>query len=42
MATGLAVIPKGWIIGEEKYNTRYPHLGSIKALWEAKWKFPVG
>ncbi|KAI9776534.1 MAG: hypothetical protein M1839_009515 [Geoglossum umbratile] len=40
MAAGLAAVPKGWIIGEEKYNNRYPHQDSIKALWETKWKFP--
>ncbi|BCR99487.1 2,6-dihydropseudooxynicotine hydrolase [Aspergillus awamori] len=27
-----------WILGE-KFNTVYPHKGSIKALWETKWKF---
>lgn len=29
-----------WILGE-KFNTVYPHKGSIKALWETKWKFAV-
>ncbi|CAL5871260.1 uncharacterized protein PFLUO_LOCUS5508 [Penicillium psychrofluorescens] len=28
-----------WILGD-KFNTVYPHKGSIKALWETKWKFP--
>ncbi|KKK17909.1 pigment biosynthesis protein [Aspergillus ochraceoroseus] len=27
-----------WILGE-KFDTVYPHKGSIKALWETKWKF---
>ncbi|KAJ5176868.1 Heptaketide hydrolyase ayg1 [Penicillium canariense] len=27
-----------WILGE-RFNTVYPHQGSIKALWETKWKF---
>ncbi|KAJ5665201.1 uncharacterized protein N7477_007649 [Penicillium maclennaniae] len=27
-----------WMMGE-KFNTVYPHKGSIKALWETKWKF---
>ncbi|KAL2810307.1 Alpha/Beta hydrolase protein [Aspergillus granulosus] len=26
-----------WILGE-KFNTVYPHKGSIKILWETKWK----
>lgn len=29
-----------WLMGE-KFNTVYPHKGSIKALWETKWKFAV-
>lgn len=29
-----------WILGD-KFDTVYPHQGSIKALWEKKWKFPV-
>ena len=29
-----------WMMGE-KFNTVYPHKGSIKALWETKWKFCV-
>ncbi|KAJ5795177.1 hypothetical protein N7457_001776 [Penicillium paradoxum] len=28
-----------WILGD-KFDTVYPHQGSIKALWEKKWKFP--
>ncbi|KAJ6155488.1 Heptaketide hydrolyase ayg1 [Penicillium chermesinum] len=28
-----------WILGEERFNSVYPHKGSIKALWETKWKF---
>ncbi|KAJ5908538.1 Heptaketide hydrolyase ayg1 [Penicillium taxi] len=27
-----------WMMGE-KFNSTYPHKGSIKALWETKWKF---
>ncbi|KAJ5381395.1 Heptaketide hydrolyase ayg1 [Penicillium cataractarum] len=27
-----------WILGD-RFNTVYPHKGSIKALWETKWKF---
>ncbi|KAJ5958191.1 uncharacterized protein N7479_005341 [Penicillium vulpinum] len=27
-----------WILGD-KFNTVYPHQGSIKVLWESKWKF---
>ncbi|KAF7716417.1 Heptaketide hydrolyase [Penicillium ucsense] len=27
-----------WMMGE-KFNTVYPHKGSVKALWETKWKF---
>lgn len=26
-----------WILGE-KFNTVYPHHGSIQSLWEKKWK----
>jgi hypothetical protein len=29
-----------WILGD-KFDTVYPHQGSMKALWEMKWKFPV-
>jgi hypothetical protein len=29
-----------WILGD-KFNTVYPHQGSIKMLWESKWKFCV-
>ena len=28
-----------WILGD-KFNQVYPHLGSIDALWNKKWKFP--
>ncbi|OGE56803.1 hypothetical protein PENARI_c002G00640 [Penicillium arizonense] len=28
-----------WILGD-KFDTVYPHQGSMKALWEMKWKFP--
>ncbi|KAJ5836947.1 hypothetical protein N7447_002973 [Penicillium robsamsonii] len=27
-----------WILGD-KFDTVYPHQGSIKVLWESKWKF---
>ncbi|KAL4878336.1 Alpha/Beta hydrolase protein [Aspergillus karnatakaensis] len=27
----------GWILGD-KFDTVYPHKGSIKALWETKWR----
>ncbi|KAJ5281737.1 hypothetical protein N7478_007109 [Penicillium angulare] len=27
-----------WILGD-RFDTVYPHKGSIKALWESKWKF---
>lgn len=27
-----------WILGD-KFNTVYPHKGSIKVLWETRWKF---
>ncbi|OJJ01842.1 hypothetical protein ASPVEDRAFT_652310 [Aspergillus versicolor CBS 583.65] len=27
-----------WILGT-KFNTVYPHKGSIKTLWESRWKF---
>ncbi|KAJ5104621.1 hypothetical protein NUU61_001968 [Penicillium alfredii] len=27
-----------WILGD-RFDTVYPHKGSIKALWETKWKF---
>lgn len=30
-----------WILGEKFYET-YPHQSGVKALWESKWKFPVG
>lgn len=30
----------GWILGE-KFDTVYPHKGSIKVLWESRWKFAV-
>lgn len=29
-----------WILGD-RFETTYPHKGSIKALWETKWKFCV-
>ena len=29
-----------WILGD-RFDTVYPHKGSIKALWETKWKFCV-
>ena len=29
-----------WILGD-KFDTVYPHQGSIKVLWESKWKFCV-
>ncbi|KAL2837244.1 Alpha/Beta hydrolase protein [Aspergillus pseudoustus] len=28
----------GWILGD-KFDTVYPHKGSIKVLWETKWRF---
>lgn len=30
-----------WILGN-KFDTIYPHKGSIKTLWETRWKFAVG
>jgi hypothetical protein len=29
-----------WILGD-KFDTVYPHLSGVKALWETKWKFPA-
>lgn len=29
-----------WILGD-KFNTVYSHKGSIKTLWETRWKFAV-
>lgn len=29
-----------WILGP-KFDTVYPHKGSIKTLWESRWKFAV-
>lgn len=29
-----------WMMGD-RFDTVYPHKGSIKALWETKWKFCV-
>lgn len=31
-----------WIMGEEAFNAKAKHHEGMKALWEAKWKFPVG
>ena len=31
--------PKQWILGE-KFDTVYPHLSGVKALWETKWQLP--
>ena len=31
--------PKQWILGD-KFNQVYPHLASLQALWETKWKIP--
>ncbi|KAL4975990.1 hypothetical protein BDW66DRAFT_151525 [Aspergillus desertorum] len=31
----------GWILGD-KFDTVYPHKGSIKALWERKWRAADG
>lgn len=29
-----------WILGD-RFESTYPHKGSIKTLWESKWKFCV-
>ena len=31
--------PKTWLLGEN-FDQKYPHLASLQALWETKWKFP--
>lgn len=31
-----------WLMGKKAFESRMPHHESIKALWETKWKFPVG
>lgn len=31
--------PQRWIIGD-KFNTVYPHLSGVKALWGTKWQLP--
>lgn len=36
-----AIKMEKWILGS-KFNEIYPHKGSIKNLWELKWKFAVG
>ncbi|KAK1090479.1 hypothetical protein LTR48_008218, partial [Friedmanniomyces endolithicus] len=28
-----------WVLGD-KFDQKYPHLESISALWNKKWKFP--
>ena len=33
-------MPKQWILGP-KFDTIYPHLSGVKALWETKWSFPA-
>lgn len=32
-------MPNTWILGE-KFDTTYPHLASLRALWETKWQLP--
>jgi len=34
----LVAEPKNWILGDD-FNTRYDHFGSMKILWEKKWKY---
>jgi hypothetical protein len=29
-----------WILGD-KFDTVFPHKGSLKVLWESRWKFAV-
>lgn len=29
-----------WILGD-KFDAVYPHKGSLKVLWESRWKFAV-
>lgn len=29
-----------WILGD-KFDTVFPHKGSLKILWESRWKFAV-
>jgi len=36
MAT-LASEPQTWMMGED-FDKRYDHFGSMKILWEKKWK----
>ncbi|RMZ86502.1 hypothetical protein DV736_g6275, partial [Chaetothyriales sp. CBS 134916] len=31
--------PKSWILGDN-FTRTYPHLASLEALWETKWKLP--
>jgi hypothetical protein len=33
---------RNWIMGTQAFEARMPHHDGIKALWETKWKFPVG
>lgn len=35
------MVKTDWILGEA-FEVRSPHHESIKALWETKWRFPVG
>jgi hypothetical protein len=37
MATLIAE-PKTWILGDD-FNKTYDHFGSMKILWEKKWKY---
>ncbi len=32
-------MPRDWILGS-KFDTVYPHLSGVKALWETKWQLP--
>jgi hypothetical protein len=33
-------MPTNWILGEN-FHKIYPHLTSVRALWELKWSFPA-
>lgn len=30
-----------WTLGD-RFVAKFPHHEGVKALWETKWKFPVG
>ena len=36
------VAPRTWLMGTEAFEGVMPHHSGMRALWETKWKLPVG